>query len=35
VSVLRDAHPFGTTKSRAAIIEGPDALPIEIVERVR
>jgi len=32
VKVLEDAHPFGDSKSRAAMIEGPDAIAIELVE---
>lgn len=32
VPVLRDVHPFGNTKQRAALIEGPDKLLIELVE---
>jgi catechol 2,3-dioxygenase-like lactoylglutathione lyase family enzyme len=32
VTVLRDVHAFGNSTSRAAFIEGPDKLPIELVE---
>ncbi len=32
VKVLEEAHPFGDGKTRAAMIEGPDAIAIELVE---
>ncbi len=32
VTVLEGVHPFGDTGRRAAVIEGPDALAIELVE---
>jgi len=33
VKVLEDVHPFGNSTSRAAMIEGPDSIAIELVER--
>lgn len=33
VKVLEDVHNFGNTTTRAAMIEGPDRLAIELVER--
>lgn len=33
VKVLEEVHPFGNSNSRAAMIEGPDSIAIEIVER--
>ena len=32
VKVLEEAHPFGDSKIRVAMIEGPDAIAIELVE---
>jgi len=32
VKMLEEAHPFGAGKTRAAMIEGPDAIAIELVE---
>jgi catechol 2,3-dioxygenase-like lactoylglutathione lyase family enzyme len=32
VKVLEEPHPFGKSKNRAAMIEGPDAIAIELVE---
>ncbi|MGH9769118.1 MAG: VOC family protein [Blastocatellia bacterium] len=32
VKVLEEPHPFGDSKARAAMIEGPDAIAIELVE---
>jgi len=32
VVILRDVHAFGNTTARAALIEGPDKLTIELVE---
>lgn len=32
VKVLEEPRPFGTSKSRAAMIEGPDAIVIELIE---
>jgi catechol 2,3-dioxygenase-like lactoylglutathione lyase family enzyme len=32
VKVLEDPHPFGSGKTRAAMIEGPDTIAIELVE---
>jgi catechol 2,3-dioxygenase-like lactoylglutathione lyase family enzyme len=32
VKVLEEAHQFGDSKSRAAMIEGPDAIAIELIE---
>ena len=32
VKVLEEPHPFGNSKSRAAMIEGPDAIAIELIE---
>jgi catechol 2,3-dioxygenase-like lactoylglutathione lyase family enzyme len=32
VKVLEEAHPFGSSKTRAAMIEGPDAIAIELIE---
>ncbi|MGH9854522.1 MAG: VOC family protein [Blastocatellia bacterium] len=34
VKVLEEPHQFGDSKSRAAMIEGPDAMAIELVETV-
>lgn len=33
VKVLEEVHPFGNSNSRAAMIEGPDSIAIELVER--
>lgn len=33
VKVLDEVHRFGTSNARAAMIEGPDAIAIELVER--
>lgn len=33
VKVLEEPHPFGKSQTRAAMIEGPDAIAIELVER--
>ena len=33
VKVLEEPRPFGNSQARAAIIEGPDAIAIELVER--
>jgi predicted enzyme related to lactoylglutathione lyase len=33
VKVLEEAHPFGKSKTRAAMIEGPDSIAIELVEK--
>ncbi len=33
VKVLEEPRPFGKSKSRAAMIEGPDAMAIELVEK--
>ena len=33
VKVLEEVHPFGNGNSRAAMIEGPDSIAIELVER--
>ena len=35
VKVLAEIHPFGTSKNRAAMIEGPDAMAIELVEMMK
>jgi catechol 2,3-dioxygenase-like lactoylglutathione lyase family enzyme len=32
VKVLEEPHPFGKSKQRAAMIEGPDAIAIELIE---
>ncbi len=32
VRVLEDSHRFGKSKQRAAVIEGPDAIAIELIE---
>jgi len=32
VKVLEESHPFGDIKTRAAMIEGPDAIAIELIE---
>ncbi|HWQ34133.1 MAG TPA: VOC family protein [Blastocatellia bacterium] len=32
VKVLEEIHPFGRSRARAALIEGPDAIAIELVE---
>lgn len=32
VKVLEEPHPFGNSKNRAAMIEGPDAIAIELIE---
>ena len=32
VKVLEELHPFGDSKTRAAMIEGPDAIAIELIE---
>ena len=32
VKVLEESHPFGDGKTRAAMIEGPDAIAIELIE---
>ena len=33
VKVLEEVHPFGNSNLRAAMIEGPDSIAIELVER--
>ena len=33
VKVLEGVHNFGNTTTKAAMIEGPDAMAIELVER--
>jgi 4-hydroxyphenylpyruvate dioxygenase-like putative hemolysin len=33
VRVLADVHNFGNTSTKAAMIEGPDSIAIELVER--
>jgi catechol 2,3-dioxygenase-like lactoylglutathione lyase family enzyme len=33
VKVLEEPHPFGNSKQKAAMIEGPDAIWIELVEK--
>lgn len=33
VKILEEIHPFGQSKTKAAIIEGPDAIAIELVEK--
>jgi hypothetical protein len=33
VKVLEELHPFGNSNARAAMIEGPDSIAIELVER--
>jgi 4-hydroxyphenylpyruvate dioxygenase-like putative hemolysin len=33
VRILEDVHNFGNTNTRAAMIEGPDSIAIELVER--
>ena len=33
VRILRDLHPFGNTSAQAVMIEGPDALAIELIDR--
>jgi hypothetical protein len=33
VKVLEDIHPFGKSQTKAAMIEGPDAMAIELVEK--
>jgi hypothetical protein len=33
VKILEDVHPFGTGGKPAAMIEGPDSIAIELVER--
>jgi 4-hydroxyphenylpyruvate dioxygenase-like putative hemolysin len=33
VKVLEEIHPFGISKMRSALIEGPDAITIELVTR--
>jgi hypothetical protein len=33
VKVLEDVHNFGNTQLKAAMIEGPDGLAIELIER--
>ncbi len=35
VKVVRDVHSFGTSRRKAAFIEGPDQMLIELVERAR
>ena len=35
VKVVKDVHPFGNSKRKAAFIEGPDQMLIELVERAR
>jgi hypothetical protein len=35
VKVLEDTHPFGRSKLKAAMIEGPDKIAIELVEAAR
>jgi catechol 2,3-dioxygenase-like lactoylglutathione lyase family enzyme len=32
VKVLEEPHPFGDSKTRAAMIEGPDSITIELIE---
>jgi catechol 2,3-dioxygenase-like lactoylglutathione lyase family enzyme len=32
VKVLEEAHPFGNSKTRASMIEGPDAIAVELIE---
>jgi hypothetical protein len=32
VKVLEEAHPFGGSKTPSAMIEGPDAIAIELIE---
>ena len=32
VKILEESHPFGSGKNRAAMIEGPDTIAIELVE---
>ncbi|MGH9801293.1 MAG: VOC family protein, partial [Blastocatellia bacterium] len=32
VKILEEPHPFGKSKTRAAMIEGPDAIAIELIE---
>jgi len=32
VKVLEEAHPFGNSKTPAAMVEGPDAIAIELIE---
>ncbi len=33
VKVLEEIHPFGNSKSKAAMIEGPDTIAIELIEQ--
>lgn len=33
VKVIEELHPFGNSNARAAMIEGPDSIEIELVER--
>jgi catechol 2,3-dioxygenase-like lactoylglutathione lyase family enzyme len=33
VKVLEEPHPFGRGEKRAAMIEGPDSIAIELVEQ--
>jgi hypothetical protein len=33
VKVIEELHQFGKTNKRAAMIEGPDRIAIELVER--
>lgn len=33
VKVIEELHPFGNSNARAAMIEGPDSIAIELVER--
>lgn len=32
VELLEDVHPFGKSKARAALIQGPDSIAIELIE---
>ena len=33
VTILEDVHAFGNTTLKAAMIEGPDKIAIELIER--
>jgi catechol 2,3-dioxygenase-like lactoylglutathione lyase family enzyme len=33
VKILEEPHPFGNSKARGAMIEGPDAIAIELIEQ--
>jgi hypothetical protein len=35
VKILEDTHPFGASKLKAAMIEGPDKIAIELVEAAK